>query len=67
MTKNRHHHGNIGNVNRTDKEGSFGKAGVDLTPGRASAEGPPIESPSHERWEQHTADRDPAEGPDFTE
>lgn len=65
MTKHRHQHG--GKVNRTDKEGSFSKAGVDMTPGRASSEGPPIESPSHERWEQHTADRDPAEGPDMTE
>jgi len=41
--------------------------GVVLTPGRAPAEGPEIDSPSHERWEQDTYDRDPAEGADFDE
>lgn len=37
----------------------------DMTPGRAPAEGPAIDSPSHERWEQDTADRAPAEGPEM--
>lgn len=38
--------------------------GEDLTPGRAPSEGADIDivSPSHERWEQHTEERDPAEG-----
>jgi hypothetical protein len=36
-----------------------------ITPGRAPAEGAAIdiESPSHERWAQDTADRAPVEGP----
>ena len=37
----------------------------DMTPGRATAEGSDITSPSHERWEQRTAERDPAEGADY--
>lgn len=37
---------------------------VAMTPGRAPAEGGEEESPSHERWEQHTAERAPAEGPE---
>ena len=37
----------------------------DMTPGRAAAEGSDITSPSHERWEQRTAERDPAEGADY--
>lgn len=38
--------------------------GVDGTPGRAPTEGADIDvvSPSHERCEQHTEERDPAEG-----
>lgn len=43
------------------------RTGTALTPGRAPAEGPEIESPSHERWEQDTYDRAPAEGADFEE
>lgn len=35
---------------------------VDMTPGRAPTEGGEMESPSHERWEQDTFDRDPVEG-----
>jgi hypothetical protein len=44
------------------------RAGLEIrniTPGRAAAEGSEITSPSHERWEQRTAERDPAEGADF--
>ena len=38
----------------------------ELTPGRASSEGPDdISSPSHERSEQGTAGRAPAEGADI--
>lgn len=35
-----------------------------VTPGRAPAEGPAtdVETPTHERWAQHTPDRAPAEG-----
>ncbi|HJV36332.1 hypothetical protein [Geomonas sp.] len=40
---------------------------VDMTPGRAPAEGGEIDSPSHERWEERTPDRDPAEGADMEE
>lgn len=41
-----------------------GFVGQEMTPGRDPAEGPDLEfqSPSHERWAQDTADRDPAEG-----
>lgn len=44
---------------------SYQKPVVDMTPGRAPAEGGDIESPSHERWEERTPERDPAEGPDL--
>jgi hypothetical protein len=40
---------------------------VDMTPGRAPAEGGEIESPSHERWAEGTPERDPAEGADWEE
>lgn len=44
--------------------------GTDMTPGRAPTEGPEMSSmaiPSHERWEQGTPWRDPAEGADDIE
>ena len=36
----------------------------DFTPGRDPAEGPDVAltAPAHERWAQHTAERDPTEG-----
>jgi len=39
---------------------------TNMTPGRAPAEGPDtdLESPTHERWEVGTPERDPAEGQD---
>ncbi|GFO53850.1 hypothetical protein GMSM_08570 [Geomonas sp. Red276] len=46
----------------------FGKmTGTDMTPGRAPAEGPDMDiaTPTHERWEQGTPFRGPAEGDDF--
>jgi hypothetical protein len=55
----------------TRPESAFGRQSqgqqeaLNMTPGRAAAEGSDITSPSHERWEQRTAERDPAEGADF--
>jgi hypothetical protein len=48
------------------KEKTF-PATTDITPGRAPAEGADedIESPTHERWEEGTPERGPAEGDDF--
>lgn len=72
MRKHRQQHGAVGKADRTGKEGrasietAIKKMAVEvITPGRAPAEGPDIdiESPSHERWEQATAERAPAEGP----
>jgi hypothetical protein len=65
MTKHRQQHGPV------RPEATFGRqpltqiARQDMTPGRACAEGSDIKSPSHERWEQRTAERDPAEGADY--
>ncbi|GFO63466.1 hypothetical protein M1B72_09950 [Geomonas paludis] len=40
----------------------------DFTPGRDPAEGPDVAltAPVHERWAQHTAERDPTEGAALT-
>ena len=74
MTKHRQDNEKIGKASRTDIEGiaatGINKTALetfDITPGRAPAEGPATEilSPSHERWEQRTAERAPAEGPEL--
>jgi hypothetical protein len=67
MTKHTHHAHQTGHPEaaaRTRQQAPV--EALALTPGRAPAEGPDLEfgSPSHERWEQHTAERDPAEGSD---
>lgn len=73
MRKHRQQHGTMRSEAKLQQhqpplqgQESFAR-GMDLTPGRAPAEGPAIEiaSPSHERWEQGTAERAPAEGPDI--
>jgi hypothetical protein len=48
------------------EKGKDAQIPANITPGRAPAEGADIEieSPSHERWEEGTPDRDPAEGPE---
>ncbi|MBJ6750063.1 hypothetical protein [Geomonas anaerohicana] len=70
----RKHQGSIGgqrlaeNAERKSQEKTFASlrqgSHEDFTPGRDPAEGPDIAltSPSHERWAQHTAERDPTEG-----
>ena len=57
--------GNAGRISDEEKLSTLTQgAHEDWTPGRDPAEGPDIAftSPSHERWAQHTAERDPTEG-----
>lgn len=63
----RHRHAQFGTGRSAVKDAIQPRAALDLhdlTPGREPAEGPDLEirNPTHERWEQDTADRDPAEG-----
>jgi hypothetical protein len=65
MTKHKHHVSQAGHPEARARTRAPVQAQA-LTPGRAPAEGADVEfaSPTHERWEQHTAERAPAEGSD---
>ena len=63
MSKHGHKH-DISHAQATERKQYQATTGQEMTPGRAPAEGPvtDIASPSHERIEQRTAERDTAEG-----
>ncbi|MBJ6800152.1 hypothetical protein [Geomonas propionica] len=74
----RQHHGSIGGQHLAQQLVSTSHEGKpsnlqpvineDFTPGRDPAEGPDVAltAPLHERWAQHTAERDPTEGSALT-
>ena len=65
MSKHRHQHSLVQPVASFGRQPHTQIETRNMTPGRATAEGSDISSPSHERWEQRTAERDPAEGADY--
>jgi hypothetical protein len=65
MSKHRNQHSPVQPEAAYGRQAQVPIATQNLTPGRAAAEGSDITSPSHERWEQRTAERDPAEGADY--